>query len=439
MATLEWEGKHAVAACLERMRAGVLRVDPALSRGAPPGGDMVIVGDNLAALGALMPGHAGRVGMVLIDPPYNTGRRDWLYDDSASHPAARYWLEGVLGTQRAGSLSRQDRWLCLMYPRLLQLRRLMAENGVIACCIDDREYPRLRLLMEEVFGAENFLATFVWVNTGNIDNHSRIKTNHEYVVVFARDARRFVPGPVLAPQVGARSKLRRPVIRNTIIKNGPRNPVSDLVLPAGFPARLGDGVIPIPADPGFWPRFDVPIMVRDGRLAQAVTLRSGWSSRRQCAAFIAAGFCDIIDRQGLKTRFYLTPSGAVFMEKDRPARPSHILTVLEGMGTVQQAAAELAQCGVRFDYPKPLSLVTYLLRALCPGPDAVVLDAFGGSGTTAQAVMDLNAEDGGTRRFVVMEMDERIATTVIQPRLAHVLARYARPGAGFRFCRLGMP
>ncbi|GCE84589.1 site-specific DNA-methyltransferase [Komagataeibacter diospyri] len=439
MATLEWEGKHAVTACLDRMRAGVLQVDPALCRGAAEGTDMVILGDNLAALGALMPDHEGQVDMVLIDPPYNTGRRDWLYDDSVSNPAALHWLGDVLGPQRAASLSRQDRWLCLMYPRLLRLRQLMAENGVIACCIDDREYPRLRLLMEEVFGPGNFLATFVWVNTGNIDNHSRIKTNHEYVVVFARDARRFVPGCVLAPQVGARSKLRRPVIRNTIIKNGPRNPVSDLVLPAGFPARFDDGVIPVPTDPGFWPRFDVPIVVRNGRLAQAVTLRSGWSSRRQCAAFIAAGFRDITDRQGLKTRFYLTPSGAVFMEKDRQAQPSHILTVLEGMGTVQQAATELAQCGVCFDYPKPLSLVTYLLRALCPAPDAVVLDAFGGSGTTAQAVMDLNAADGGTRRFVVMEMDERIATTVTQPRLAHVLARHARPGAGFRFCRLGMP
>ncbi|WP_010507290.1 site-specific DNA-methyltransferase [Komagataeibacter europaeus] len=438
MATLEWEGKHAVTACLERMRAGVLQVDSHLCRGAAEGQDMIILGDNLAALDALMPDHAGRVDMVLIDPPYNTGRRDWLYDDSASTPAALHWLEAALGPGQAGRLSRQDRWLCLMYPRLLQLRQLMAENGVIACCIDDREYPRLRLLMEEVFGPANFLATFVWVNTGNIDNHSRIKTNHEYVVVFARDARRFVPGRVLAPQVGARSKLRRPVIRNTIIKNGPRNPVSDLVLPVGFPARVEDGAIPVPTDPGFWPRFDVPIVIRDGRLAQAVTLRSGWSSRRQCAAFIAAGFDDIIDRQGLKTRFYLTSSGAVFMEKDRLAQPSHILTVLEGMGTVQQAATELAQCGVRFDYPKPLSLVTYLLRALCPDPAAVVLDAFGGSGTTGQAVMDLNAEDGGTRRFIVMEMDEHIATTVTQPRLAHVLARHARPGTGFRFCRLGM-
>ena len=439
MATLEWEGKHAVAAYLERMRGGVLRVDPALSRGAAQGGDRIILGDNLAALGALMPDHAGRVDMVLIDPPYNTGRRDWLYDDSASTPAGLRWLDAALGSAVAGGLSRQDRWLCLMYPRLLQMRRLMAETGVIACCIDDREYPRLRLLMEEVFGPANFLATFVWVNTGNIDNHSRIKTNHEYVVVFARDARRFVPGRVLAPQVGARSKLRRPVIRNTIIKNGPRNPVSDLVLPAGFPASFDHGVIPVPADPAFWPRFTTPIVVRQGRLAQPVTLRSGWSSRRQCAAFIAAGFDDITDRRGLKTRFYLTASGAVFMEKDREPQPSHILTVLQGMGTVQQASVALARCGVRFDYPKPLPLVTYLLRALCPDPGAVVLDAFGGSGTTAQAVMDLNAEDGGTRRFVVMEMDERIATTVIQPRLAHVLAHHARAGAGFRFCRLVMP
>ncbi|MCE2576161.1 site-specific DNA-methyltransferase [Komagataeibacter sp. FNDCR2] len=438
MATLEWEGKRAVAAMLERMRAGVLRPDPALSRGAADARDWIIQGDNLAALATLMPDLAGRVDMVLIDPPYNTGRRDWLYDDSASAPAARRWLEAALGA-RARTLSRQDRWLCLIYPRLIMLRRLLAENGVIACCIDDHEYPRLRLLMEEVFGPENFLATFVWVNTGNMDNHSRIKTNHEYVVVFAREARRFVPGCVIAPQVGARSKLRRPVIRNTIIKNGPRNPISELVLPAGFPASFENGKIAPPADAGFWPRFTTPIVVRAGRLARPVALRSGWSSRRQCAAFIAGGFRDILDRRGLKTRFYLTPSGAVFMEKDRDDQSSHILSVLEGMGTVQQAAAGLARQGVRFDYPKPVPLVRYLLSALCARRDALVLDAFGGSGTTGQAVMDLNAADGGCRRFIVMEMDERIATTVTQPRLAHVLARHDLPGAGLRFFRLAAP
>ena len=156
-------------------------------------------------------------------------------------------------------------------------------------------------------------------------------------------------------------------------------------------------------------------------------------------AFIAGGFRDITDRKGLATRFYLTPSGAVFMEKDRAGRASHILTVLHGMGTVQQAAVDLARHGLRFDYPKPLPLVTYLLRALCPRPDALVLDAFGGSGTTGQAVMDLNAADGGTRRFIMMEMDDHIATAVIQPRLTQVLARHGQPGQGFHFCRLVMP
>nr|WP_255673945.1 site-specific DNA-methyltransferase [Komagataeibacter sp. FNDCF1] len=421
------------------MVAGTLRVDPALSRGTAQRGSQVIHGDNLAALLALPRAHAGRVDMALLDPPYNTGRRDWLYDDSASMPVWPHGLEAAMGPA-ARALSRQDRWLCLMYPRLIVLRRLLAENGVIACCIDDREYPRLRLLMEEVFGAANFLATFVWVNAGNMDNHSRIKTNHEYVVVFARDAKRFVPGSVLAPQVGMDSKLRQPFIRNTIVKNGPRNPVSNLVLPAGFPACFDSGEIAPPKSEKFWPRFTAPVVVRDGRLLRPVTLRSGWSSRRQCMAFIAGGFRDIADRRGLATRFYLTRSGAVFMEKDRAGQASHVLTVLQGMGTVQQAAAELALHGVRFDYPKPLSLITYLLRALCPRPDALVLDAFGGSGTTGQAVMDLNAADGGTRRFIMVERDEHIATTVIQPRLARVLAGHGQPpGAGFHFCRLVMP
>jgi adenine-specific DNA-methyltransferase len=152
--------------------------------------------------------------------------------------------------------------------------------------------------------------------------------------------------------------------------------------------------------------------------------------------FISAGFVDILDRKGLKTRFDITPTGAIFIEKDRSDDQSHILTVLNGLGTVQEASANLTKFGVNFDYPKPVRLISYLIKALCPDQDAIIMDSFAGSGTTGHAVVDLNQQDGGNRRFILIEMDGEISRSVTSPRLKAVVGAQADKGGGFRFCNL---
>jgi adenine-specific DNA-methyltransferase len=178
------------------------------------------------------------------------------------------------------------------------------------------------------------------------------------------------------------SKLLNEKIRNTIVKNGPRNPVSEILLPAGFPASFEEGTINQSDNEDFWPKFERPIVVKDWKVVSDVRVKSGWSSKSQCEMFITAGFVDILDRKGLKTRFNITPTGAVFIEKDRSEDQSHILTVLNGLGTVQEAAANLTTFGVNFDYPKPVRLISFLIKALCPDQDAIIMDPFAGSGTT---------------------------------------------------------
>jgi DNA modification methylase len=438
MPVLDWIGKKAVVNHHREVPYRLLHCDKLKSAGDPDAGNLLVQGDNLEALKSLLPYYAGKVKCIYIDPPYNTGNEGWIYNDNVASPEIQAWLGRVVGKE-AEDLSRHDKWLCMMFPRLRLLYEFLQEDGVIACSISDFEHHRIRALLETIFGANNFVASFIWVNEGNIDNQSKIKTNHEYVVAFAKREKKFTPGFVIDPNIDEDSKLLNDKISNTIIKNGPKNPISELVLPVGFPASFESGTINPPTDPNFWPKFDEPILVEGWRLASEAKIRSGWSSKTQCEIYIAAGFSDIIDRKGLKTRFKITPSGAVFMEKDRGEDQSHVLTVLTGLGTVQEAAADLKKIGVEFDYPKPRRLISYLIKALCPDDDAIILDSFAGSGTTGQAVLDLNAQDGGSRKFILVEMDKTISEAVTRRRLDAVTSGQSSGDVGFRFCTLGEP
>jgi adenine-specific DNA-methyltransferase len=436
MPVLDWIGKKAVVNHHREVSYRLLHCDKSKSIGDPDAGNLLVQGDNLEALKALLPYYAGKVRCIYIDPPYNTGNEGWIYNDNSNSPEIRSWLGKVVGKE-AEDLSRHDKWLCMMYPRLRLLYEFLEEDGVIACSINDAELHRLRLLLEMTFGANNFLGCFIWVNEGNIDNQSRIKTNHEYIVVFGKNEASFSPGSVIDPNIDEDSKLLNERISNTIVKNGPKNPISEILIPAGFPASFEEGDIkPSPKDE-FWPKFEETIVVKDWKVVSDVRVKSGWSSKTQCEMFIAAGFADILDRKGLKTRFKITPSGAIFIEKDRGDDQSHVLTVLNGLGTVQEASANLAKLGVNFDYPKPTRLISYLLKALCPDSNAIIMDSFAGSGTTGHAVLDLNKEDNGNRRFVLIEMDQNIAQSVTAKRLNAVLSEKADGKSGVRFCRLG--
>jgi len=436
MPVLDWIGKKAVVNHHREVPYRLLNCNKSKSAGNSDAGNLLVQGDNLEALKAILPYYAGKINFIYIDPPYNTGNENWVYNDNVNSPEIQTWLGKVVGKE-AEDLSRHDKWLCMMYPRLRLLYEFLQEDGILACSINDFEYHRIRTLLEAIFGANNFVASFIWVNEGNIDNQSKIKTNHEYVVAFARREKNFAPGAVIDPNIDEGSKLLNDKISNTIVKNGPKNPISELVLPPNFPASFEEGIINPPSDPDFWPKFDNPITVKNWRLVSQARIKSGWSSKTQCEMYIAAGFNDILDRKGLKTRFKITPSGTVFIEKDRGEEQNHILTVLTGLGTVQEAAANLERLGVKFDYAKPTRLISYLIKALCPDDDAIILDSFAGSGTTGQAVLDLNSQDGGSRKFILIEIDKGISDTVTRRRLEAVTSNKSSNDAGFRFCTLG--
>jgi adenine-specific DNA-methyltransferase len=187
MPTLDWIGKKAVLNHHREVSYRLLKCDSKLSVGDPGSGNLLVEGDNLLALKALLPYYAGQVKCIYIDPPYNTGNENWVYNDAVNSPEIRAWLGKVVGRE-AEDLSRHDKWLCMMYPRLALLRDMLREDGAIFVSIDDNEVQNLRALLDEIFGSRNFVASFIWQKRRSPDNDETFSTPvHDYILSYARD------------------------------------------------------------------------------------------------------------------------------------------------------------------------------------------------------------------------------------------------------------
>lgn len=199
MPTLNWIGKQAVIRHHKQVPIRLLELVPELSCGDPASGNLIVQGDNLHALKALLPRYAGQVKCIYIDPPYNTGNEGWMYNDNVNSPEIRKWLGEVVGKE-GETLDRHDRWLCMMYPRLVLLRHFLREDGSIWISIDDSEAAGLRLVMDEIFGASSFVGCIAWQKRYSRENREAIGDVHEYLLVYA-------PNPDLFKQARHRVPL----------------------------------------------------------------------------------------------------------------------------------------------------------------------------------------------------------------------------------------
>ncbi len=465
MPTLDWIGKNAVIDHHRKVPYHLLRCDAKLSAGDADAGNLLVQGDNLLALKALLPYYARQVKCIYIDPPYNTGNEGWVYNDNVNSPEIKKWLAQVVGKE-GEDLSRHDKWLCMMYPRLALLKEFLTEDGVIFVSIDDYEVRNLRAVMDEIFGVKNFLCSFVWNTEGHTDNQFHVKVNHEYIVAYAYNEAMVRLGSVVDPNTRPESNLWKGFAENSITKNGPGNPPSEIVLPVGFPSRAA--TIDLPKSeftpevietlelrqytsnqikrmfPGvvFPLRFD-PMKVVDGKLTQPCRVFSGWANARKLRNFIAGGCAPIPDDDETLLKFFLSENGVIYYHRER-AEASNILSVLRNMGTTEQMRSELERMGVSFQYPKPQQLLQYILQIGTTKEPCIVMDSFAGSGTTAHAVLAQNTE-GGNRKFILVEMNESICQNVTAKRIGKAISGYgegrnAIPGlrSGFRYCRLGV-
>lgn len=371
--------------------------------------NLYIEGDNLEVLKLLQKSYLGKVKMIYIDPPYNTGK-DFIYHDDFAMSVDEYAEASdsvdELGNKYIKNMDSNGRfhsdWCSMIYSRLMVARTLLSEDGVIFISIGEKESANLAKIADEIFGTSNRLAFFCWRTDGNFDNQARIKNCHEYIYLYAKNETQILLPKAIDPNIPKDSKIFKQEIRNTIIKNGPKNPVCDVVIPIGFPCEIENFVIK--KDSVVWPKYSDDVIIENFKTTNKVVASTGWASRAQLVEFIENDYNPVADTKGQSTVFVLTKTGAIETIKKR-GEVSHVISFLNGMGGTQKATADMGELGNYFDYPKPVVLMKYLSK-MYSEKDDIVLDFFSGSATTAHAVMQLNAEDGGNRKFIMVQIPE---------------------------------
>ena len=424
MPTLDWIGKRAVVNHHREIPFHLLEQKDELSAGDPSSENLVVQGDNLLALKALLPYYAQQVKLIYIDPPYNTGNEGWVYNDAVNSPEMREWLGRVVGGE-AEDLSRHDKWLNMMYPRLQLLRQFLREDGAIFVSIDDNEVQNLRALMDEVFGKRNFVDTIIWQKNFSPKNSARqFSADHDYIVVYARNAERWTPNRV------TRGDAQDARYKNP--DNDPRGPWTSGDLSARNFYSLGT----------------YPITCPSGRVIPGPPKGTYWR--------VSSEKFTELEKEN---RIWWGKSGdnvprlKRFLSDVQEGMVPQTLWLHQAVGNTQEAKKELVSI-VEFESsddvfitPKPVRLMRRILE-IGADKDSLVLDSFAGSGTLGHAVLAANREDGGTRQFIMVEMDERIAGAVTVQRMKKVVEGYepltggdAVPslGGGYRFCTLGRP
>ena len=395
----------------------LLRDVPELGCGEPGEGNLIVEGDNLTALKALLPYYAGQVKCIYIDPPYNTGNEGWAYNDNVKSPLITEWLGKVVGKE-GETLDRHDRWLCMMYPRLALLRQFLREDGVIFVNLDDNEAASCRVLMDEIFGARNFIATIAWQRRISPDARLGLSQAHDHLIVFGKQSESVVFNkvPLRAEQA-----------------DGYKNPDND------------------PRGP--WVSTDFSAQGWRPNQMYLITTPGGSQyepPRGRCWGNIETEFRRLLEE------------GRMWFGKSGNARPrvKSYLSESEGIsawswwthpetGHNQEAKKEINDVmghEVPFDTPKPTRLIERILQ-IATNPGDLILDSFAGSGTTGHAVLKQNqaVPDHAPRRFILVEMEPTIARDVTRERVRRVAEGYTKAngeevaglGGGFRYCALG--
>lgn len=412
-------------------------------------GNLIIQGDNLHALKALLPLYAGKVDCIFIDPPYNTGNEGWAYNDNVNAPMIREWLEAnPIGIDDG---LRHDKWCAMMWPRLRLLHELLSEDGVMFVCIDDNELHRLRALLDEVFlSADNWLGTIVWKNVTD-NNPTRIAVEHEYIVCFAKNKAR----------VATVWKSRLSEVKDVLVKVG-----EDLISRHGtspdLQAAYSDWFREHKAE--LWPLDRYKYIDEGGVYTGSQSVhnpgREGYRydvmhpvTKKPCKQPLM-GY-----RFPPETMNQLLKDNKILFGEDHDKiieLKVYAKDYLEKLPSVIELDGRTAAYELRdifpgrkktFEYPKPSQLVERLL-SFATSKTSLILDSFAGSGTTAHATLKLNRSDGGARRFILVELEEAIAAEITGPRVMAVAAGVAYTthpalqeglGGEFTYCTLGAP
>lgn len=366
-----------------------------------------IEGENMEVLKVLQKSYFGKVKMIYIDPPYNTGNDSFIYPDKFSETKSDYEKrvgdkdeEGYMtkyGMFKKNSKENgqyHSNWLNMMMPRLYLAKNLLRQDGVIFVSIDDNEVHNLRLLMNEIFGEENFINEFIWKN-GRTSAAIYTK-EQEYILAYAKN----IDSLELIKYNGTDDIISDRAIK----KIGAKNPASEIIFPKGIRFESIDKVFPNE----FGSSEKVSVVngifeAKDGKLANDVTLKAGWVMKDMIEDWIEGK--EVYDSKGQKvTEFFFKDNGVLQYVKEKGT--IHPKTIIEGFST-KSGTNEVTKLMKfkAFDYPKPIGLLNFL--QLISEKDSLILDFFSGSGSTTHSVMALNVKDGGNRKSISVQLPEK--------------------------------
>ena len=477
MPTLEWIGKEKVVNHHLEVPYRVLERKYSFDENGQTEADngsenMIIHGDNLEALKSLLPQYEGRVKCIYIDPPYNTGNEGWVYNDNVNDPHIKAWLNKTVGKE-GEDLSRHDKWLCMMYPRLKLLQKLLSEDGAIFISIDDTEYANLKLICDEIFGSNCFVSNISWQRTYSTRNDSKGIVNEvEHIVVYSKQ-------PDWNP-----NKLPRTAEMDAKDKNPDNDRTlwrTDNAFAPGAATHQGmvyaiqhpfTGKMLYPANGRCW-TFGQDQMLEIMRGWCSYELRDLNDSHERA---VVCGVPESDVRQGVQAivlseplevskqkaqavydrgqwpRFFFTKGGKggiarkTYLENVGGKLPTNFWPFSE-TGHTDEAKKEMLAIfdgKATFDTPKPHRLIEFVLK-VAGSKDSLILDSFAGSGTTAHAVLNMNKADGGNRKFILVEMGD-YADSITAERVKRVIHGYGEgknavegTGGNFSFYELGEP
>ena len=386
---LDWPGKRAAMLAANAPTQSTLRPIRDESVDFDTTKNLFIEGDNLEALKVLQESYLGKVKLIYIDPPYNTGN-DFIYDDdfaeSNSEYLARTGQVDGSGTRLVANTEANGRfhsdWLSMMYPRLKLARNLLADTGMLLVSINDAEAPRLRQVLDEIFGAANFLSQLIWMKgkEGGNDNHG-FGQHHEYVIAYGRTAEA-AKSIALDAKDTSRHRIDLPEVNRVV--SGSSNYRSGEPFQLINLSKQKDYTVQIPLSDGSvveWPSY---------------------APQKTIDRFISEGRIFV----GIKGVPYVK---SFLADEAAGSKPSSVID--SAYGTTKAggiAIRDLFGSSKVFSYPKPPSLIRRLIQIAGVGNDDIVLDFFAGSGSTAQAVLEENAKDGLSRRFILVQIDEPV-------------------------------
>ena len=361
-------------------------------------GNLIIHGDNLHALKSLLPRYAGKVDLVFIDPPYNTGNENWSYNDNVNSPIMREWLKS--NPVNSEDMLRHDKWLCMMWPRLVLLRELLSERGSLWMTLDDNEVHRARGAMDEVFGEECFVTSIAWQKRTSRENRSTFSPSFDHLICYAREL-----------------ATTWKIFRNPLaVEDGvPSNPDND--------TRGPWFSIPFSAQ-GYRENQQYDIISPTKRVLRPPKGRSWGATEPEFKRLLSDKRIYFPKEGDGRPRFKMFP-------QERKGLVPDTLWLASEVGDTEESKKQLMEIfssepDLGLHAPKPTGLIERIIQ-IAATKESVILDSFAGSGSTAHAVLNVNGRDGGNRQFILVE-GEPFADGITAERIRRVIKGYSYSG-----------